>query len=92
MSYGLRLYNTAGDLELDVSDRLTRFHSIISVPALGAGGSLFIPISGMSTDGTWFLSLSKVIRNVIIQIVSGGIQVSTNGFATLSFNVLVFRG
>ncbi len=52
--YGLQIFDASGNVLVDVVDRLTRLHSkyILTVPA---NSSVFITVSGMTTDGKWAL-------------------------------------
>lgn len=56
MSYGLRVWNAAGQLVLDTTDRLTRHHSRYSLTLGALGTSQDVYVSGMSDDGTWAVS------------------------------------
>jgi hypothetical protein len=58
MAHGLQVFNSSGQLTLDVSDRLTRLHSVVnvSVPAYtGSTRAGTVAITGMTTDGTWYM-------------------------------------
>jgi hypothetical protein len=52
VSVGLEIRDQAGAIRLSVTSRIMRLHSRIGVYN-GATGSLFIPVAGMTPDGTW---------------------------------------
>lgn len=55
MSSGIKVWNAAGQVIIDVSDRLAYHHSTINLWNIGTRASSTISIPGYSTDGTWFL-------------------------------------
>ena len=61
MSYGLRVWNANGVLTLDITDRITRYISThpfsmrIPVDQWNDNYSLNVPVSGIATDGSWFV-------------------------------------
>lgn len=55
MSRGIKIWNAAGQVIVDVSDRLAYHHSTINLWNIGTRASSTISIPGYSTDGTWFL-------------------------------------
>ena len=81
MAYGLIVRDAAGNVTLDVVDRITRAHSryVLSVPGNSA---IFIPVPGMQLDGTWVAligSVGNMFHGVAVE--SGGFRV-TNIFST----------
>ena len=91
MAYGLIVRDAAGNVTLDVVDRITRAHSkyVVSVPA---NSSMFIPVPGMQLDGTWVAligSVGNMFQGVTVE--SGGFRV-TNAFSiTYDVSVEVLR-
>lgn len=53
MSYGLQVWDAKGNLTLDISSRITRIHSQVSVPELISAASKAISVTGIIDDGTW---------------------------------------
>ena len=78
MSYGLRIWNSSGGLELDITDRITRFFASYSY-SIPRFGSVTVSIPGYSTDGTWFFFLTTGAPQVRTENVSGGVRL-TNVF------------
>lgn len=54
---GLRCWNSAGQLTLEVSDRLARYHGSISVGSIGPRSSGNYSVPGYALDGRWFIFL-----------------------------------
>lgn len=52
MSFGLRTYDEAGNIDVDVSTRLHRFHSKHTV-TFQSGAWRRFPVTGLADDGTW---------------------------------------
>lgn len=55
MSQGLRIRNASGQLTLEVTDRLARFHSTLALTNIGPRATANFSIPGYSSDGSWFL-------------------------------------
>lgn len=55
MSFGLRVWDATGQLTLEVTDRIGRYHGTITLGNTAARGSTNYPVPGYSLDGTWFL-------------------------------------
>ena len=90
MSYGLRVWDPSGNMTLDMSDRATRFYSrhVVSVPS---EGSVTVPVTGISTNGTWGFHLWSLLR-VSAKIVSGGVQIDNyRDINAVSATIIVFR-
>ncbi len=58
MSFGYKLFDGAGQVILDVSDRLIRFHSLHQVTQLDPNGpgTGFVYVLGMARDSNWFVA------------------------------------
>ena len=51
MTYGLQIWNAAGDLRLDTNYRVARYVATYS-GSVGTSGQT-ITVTGLATDGTW---------------------------------------
>lgn len=89
MSYGLRVWDAAGSLVLDVTDRLTRYHGAYSCTLGGYGTHQDVTVPGIADDGTW---AAFTDASALSEIFSGYVRVtdtvnSSGGTAT----IYVFR-
>lgn len=57
MPYGLRIWDANGNLTLDTTDRIPRYHSTITVGIIPAFSTTSFYIPNFSIDGTWFYFL-----------------------------------
>lgn len=90
MNFGLRVWDQYGNMTLDMSDRATRFHSkhVVSVPS---EGSVTVPITGISSNGTWGFCLWSLLR-VSARIVTGGVQITNyRDINAATATIIVFR-
>lgn len=84
MSYGLRVWNGAGQLRLEISDVLTRLRSTGSF-TLARGATTSISVPGLTPDDSWVVIVTG--PNVPI-IYSGSFSVTNYGYLTnLSYAV-----
>jgi hypothetical protein len=89
MAYGLRTYDSSGNLFIDVSDRLTRYVTSVYV-SVGSRGSTFVSVSGMSGDGTW--AIIGVANYLAITYGSNGFTVNNQSTSsTVSATLHIFR-
>ena len=86
MSYGLRVWDASGVLQLDITNRITRIYSTHSF-SISATSSQNINVPGISTDGTW-VAYSPFTQ---CQIFSGYVTVHNRSSGTLSGTLLVLR-
>lgn len=56
MAYGLKVYDTNGNVRLDTSDRMIRFHSTVSGTITQSSSPVTLYVSGITNDGTWGMS------------------------------------
>lgn len=54
MSYGLRVWNASNQLILEVTDRIGRYNSTVTLSAIAPRGSANYSVPGYALDGTWF--------------------------------------
>lgn len=67
MSYGLEVYDrNSGQPTLTITDRLTRIHSRYTVSLVNTTW-LSVPVSGMTTDGTWAVLVHASMISVRIR-------------------------
>lgn len=82
MTQGLQVFDAAGNIVLDVTDRLTRF--IVSGSYQAPAGSpsfptVFVSVSGMINDGTWIaVASSGPGSGNPVTITNGGFNVICN--------------
>lgn len=92
MSYGLRVWDAAGNVTVDITDRLTRIHGVytLNVPANVSGWRSF-PIPGLTLDGTWGALIFYDF--IAFRLVAGNFQifVTTPVAAARSYPFTVFR-
>lgn len=71
MTYGLKVWGPTGNVRLDTSDRLPRFHAVYPVSVnYFSVSSGFVAVSGMVDDGTWIVFAAST--EIWIDIVAGG--------------------
>jgi hypothetical protein len=71
MAHGLQVFDEVGALRLDVSDRLTKFHSTHTVTDASTVWKS-VAITGMADDGTWAVVYCDY--TVVARVVSGGFE------------------
>lgn len=86
MSYGLRVWDASGVLQIDVTNRITRIFGVYSF-SVAAGSSTNVSVPGITTDGTW-VAYAPFTQ---CQIFSGYVAVHNRGAAALSGSLLVLR-
>lgn len=91
MTYGLRCWNSAGELIVDISDRLTRYHSshsvVVGPSAFDFEG--FVSVAGMDASDKWFL-FSSVGGKALCRAGAGGFDwLLTTGDRSYTFIVTV---
>ena len=74
MAYGLRIWDASGILALDISDRITRIHSIYNLSA-GPNTSTFYAVSGVTANGSWCATIGSIAGFATVSIESGGFRV-----------------
>ena len=85
MAYGLMVYRSDGIVVQDVTDRLTRFVTSISISLNNSGQN--VTVTGISTDGTWVAWASSPFATA--KIYSGYVYVELLGRSeTFVVNVL----
>lgn len=94
MEFGLEVYNAAGEKTLGIDSRCPRLHGTVTIPAIAVRSTVFVSVSGMATDGTWFADLFQSASNVTWAVSSGGITVRNESFTVASspFTLVIFRG
>ena len=76
MAAGLQIWNPAGVLRLEVTDRLSRFVQTFSLTPWSDSSTRFIAVSGMVDDGNWVVTLPA--PDYSYSIGTGGITVRSN--------------
>ena len=76
MSNGLRIWNSSGQLTLDISERLARYHATITLSSIGPSQTVTIPVAGYNTDGSWFpiYRNPELFQQLKMTEVSGGLS------------------
>lgn len=98
MSYGLRVWNSSGQIRLDTSARLARYHSFYTGSIL-PNNSATVSVPGLANDGTWSVQVELAgaynATDVDISINNGGFTISNGGGGsfniTATYNITVFR-
>ena len=85
MSYGLRVWNASGVLELDITNRLIRMHSKHSY-SIAINSNTTISVPGITTDGTWM-----AIASHSCQILSGSVKIYGDPYAAVSGTLCIVR-
>jgi len=91
MAYGLRVWDSSGNVRVDTTDRQMRFVALYTGSTSG-NATTTITVTGMSNDGTWGLN-DRITENR-----AGRLEMGTNvfrhvntGSSSLSYKVEVFR-
>jgi hypothetical protein len=97
MSYGLKVWDEAGQLQLDTSDRLGRFQGSITLGSIPKRTSVNYSVPGYTLDGTWFCYLSNARSYAYISITeqAGNINVFNTDYVSsrgLEASIFIFRG
>jgi len=92
VAYGLRVWDANGNIRLDTADRECRFVAFYT-GAVAAGSAVTVPVSGMSTDGTWGLNeLGTENFDVSLSLLSGEFRLTnSSNYQTHPYKVQVFR-
>jgi len=56
MAYGLKVYDSNGNVRLDTSDRMIRYHSTVSGTITQSSSPVTLYVAGITNDGTWGMS------------------------------------
>lgn len=89
MAYGLRTYDSAGNVVVDITDRLTRFVGSYSI-SVGANTTIFVSVPGMTNDGTW--AYTGDVDWLSVTISANGLSVrNLNTGQAFSTTLQVFR-
>lgn len=64
MAYGIKVWDSSGNVTLDVTDRLTREYGTGSVSWIEFQETNTITIPGITNDGTWFIKIGSVVSNI----------------------------
>ena len=92
MSYGLRVWDTSGNLTLDITDRLTRFVSstVVSFTTTSPESDKYVYVTGLTNDGKWFVSSSTFMVKTAIE--PGRVAVrKLHRSSTASSTITVFK-
>ena len=75
MAYGLQIFDAAGNVIVDVVDRLTRFHSKYTV-TVQPGATVFVAVAGMDNNGLWVVVPGATFsaNYIELQVKPGGFQ------------------
>lgn len=90
MAFGLQVFDASGGTVVDITDRLTRFHSDYTLTIPGSSYT-DIPITGMDTDGTWVAICTAVSFELDCEVNTGYVRVRNNYAGSLVGYVQVFR-
>jgi hypothetical protein len=99
MSQGLKIYNEAGDVRLDTTMRLARYHSFYT-GYLAADTSTTVSVPGLADDGTWSIAFEPQGgfsgSDVEVTVSPGSIYIYNGGngsyYATSThWNITIYR-
>lgn len=92
MSNGLRVFNSAGALAVDISSRLTRLITTLTY-SVSAGGSVNISVTDTVNDGTWAVDCVPALGQFPpgVTINSGYITINNTDYSAHSGTLYVFR-
>lgn len=91
MSYGLNIYNSSGTLILDGSMTIER-HVAQYTGSVAGLGYVFVTLTGMAWDGTWYGTVTP--NTLMLSIQANGFYVINNSYpsaGTLSYTVDIYR-
>jgi|LakMenEpi03Aug12_release.lakeMendotaPanAssembly.Ray.scaffolds.fasta_scaffold2009148_1 hypothetical protein len=89
MAYGLQVFDSSGNLEVDISSRLSRFVSIYYFNS-AIDQTININVPNIVDDGTWMVS--QIGEAGSVQIFTGYVQIKTSHFYNTSVDFfMVFR-
>lgn len=92
MSYGLRAWDSSGNLILEITDSIARFVGTYTIPLLAPRASTVVSVPGYSLDGTWSLYfLTGNYNYLAITEQTNGVYVFNtnyyNNLGNVTFNV-----
>lgn len=93
MTYGLRVWNSSGDLIQDISDRLGRVFAEYTIPGIAYPNTYNLAVAGYALDGNWFWAPTSAVPVGIGVTESAGNLAIQNAYrgTTGSFGIVVFR-
>lgn len=96
MSYGIKVWDESGQLILDVTDRLARYHSTIVLSSIAKRTSSTFSVPGYALDGTWFFFIRTQSTSYLkISEISGGFSVFNESYTSAlgsGVTIDIFRG
>ena len=97
MSQGIKVWDAAGQLILDVTDRLARYHSTIVLSSIAPRTSGTFSVPGYALDGTWFFFIrnTSIAGCLNIYEISGGFYVFNESYYSAygsGVTIDIFRG
>lgn len=74
MGAGLECFTADSRLSLSIGDRVTRLESsgVATFPSSAPGARVFVPIQGMTTDGSWMVNVTDTNE---LEITNGGFYI-----------------
>jgi hypothetical protein len=89
MAYGLQVFDSSGNLEIDVSSRLSRFVGIYYFNS-AIDQTIDITVTGIVNDGTWMVT--QIGEAGSIEIFTGYVRLKLSHFYNTNVNFfMVFR-
>lgn len=74
--FGIRVWNAAGQLTVDLTDRLPRYFTTVSVGQIQSGSSVTLTVAGYALDGDWFFLPNSVPMGIGITEQAGSLLVT----------------
>lgn len=75
MTHGLQVFDSAGNMLLATSDGIARLVGEYTTGAISYGGSVFVSVPGMVTDGNWIVFPLAFSNGVYAVVQAGGFTV-----------------
>lgn len=87
MPYGLRVWDSSGNLTLDTTDRITRFVTSITPGTIAANSTVSYSVPGIVADGTWFIVVYNTFMPAANAFYSGIVlSITTNNINLYNSN------
>ena len=85
MAYGIRCWDSGGNLKLDITNRLIRMYGKYSY-SIAQNSNTTISVPGITTDGTWMAFASHSC-----EILSGSVRIYGDPYEAVSGTLCVVR-
>lgn len=66
MAYGLQVFDSSGNLTLDLSSRISRLFGLYTYASFTTPNAVNVTVPGISNDGTWYAYVADPTLSCII--------------------------